>query len=216
MVAWTRRPHGAQDGMLPYSRRACQPFLMGKAPQRPALSCDKPKSGAPTLKRFCPAGANSVEYAHRQHILAPRGKDASFPPPFPSALEAGARATPASMPPVSRAPKTAIYSHHRPIRTETQHTRPLLVGQTGVNFEPTALSAGTAGPAGSARTRPRDTSLGNPFWGNGNHFPPSAPVPQNAAGGKPLRVGLPPSVRTFAPFGTKRSAQAPYSWGLGA
>ena len=32
----------------------------------------------------------------------------------------------------------------------------------------------------------------------------------------PLLVGLPPSTRTAAPFGTKRSAQAPYSWGLGA
>ena len=53
-----------------------------------------------------------------------------------------------------------------------------------------------------------------PFWGNGSRFP-AAPVP-NAAGGKPLRVGLPPSTPTTAPSGTKRSAQAPYSWGLGA
>ena len=29
--------------MLPFSRRACQPFLMGKAPQRPALPRDTPK-----------------------------------------------------------------------------------------------------------------------------------------------------------------------------
>ena len=61
------------------------------APQT-ALSRDKPKSGAPTLKRFCPAGANSVDPAHRQHILAPRGKDASFSPLFPSTLEADANA----------------------------------------------------------------------------------------------------------------------------
>ena len=46
--------------------------------------------------------------------------------------------------------------------------------------------------AGSARTRPRDPSLGNPFLGNRPHLSPS-PVPQNAAGGKPLLVGLPPS-----------------------
>ena len=65
-----------------------RPFLMGKPFLHPTLPRDKPKSGAPTLKRFCPAGANSVDPAHRQHILAPRGKDASFPPPFPSALEA--------------------------------------------------------------------------------------------------------------------------------
>ena len=56
---------------------------MGKPFLHPTLPRDKPKSGAPTLKRFCPAGANSVDPAHRQHILAPRGKDASFfPQPF--------------------------------------------------------------------------------------------------------------------------------------
>ena len=61
---------------------------MGKAPHAPLSPSTRPKSGAPTLKRFCPAGANSVDPAHRQHILAPLGKDASFPPTFPSALEA--------------------------------------------------------------------------------------------------------------------------------
>ena len=36
---------------------------------------------------------------------------------------------------------------------------------------------------------------------------------QNAAGGKPLRVGLPPYARTAAPGGTNRSLSAPCSWG---
>ena len=40
--------------------------------------------------------------------------------------------------------------------------------------------------------------------------------PKTAAGGKSLLVDLPSSARTVAPFGTKRSAQAPCSWGLGA
>ena len=44
-------------------------------------------------------------------------------------------------------PKTAVCSHHRPNRNETQHTRPLLVGRVRVNFEPKALAAGTAGRA---------------------------------------------------------------------
>ena len=70
-------------------------------------------------------------------------------------------------------------------------------------------------PAGSARTRSRDQSLENPFLGTAT-ISPSAPVPQNAAGGRPLLVGLPPSTPSTAPFGTKQSAQAPYSWGLGA
>ena len=38
-------------------------------------------------------------------------------------------------------------------------------------------------------------------------------VPQNAAGGKPLLLGLPSSMRTTAPFGPKRSTPAPCSWG---
>ena len=65
------------------------------------------------------------------------------------------------------------------------------------------------GTAGSARTRSRDQSLENPFLG-------TAPLSPNAAGGRPLLVGLPPSTRSTAPTGTNRSAQAPYSWGLGA
>ena len=40
-----------------------------------------------------------------------------------------------------------------------------------------------------------------------------APRPQNAAGGKPLLVGLPPSTPTATPFGTKRRTPAPCSWG---
>ena len=71
-------------------------------------------------------------------------------------------------------------------------------------------------PRGDRRALPapaQGTSpLGIPFWGAAVIFPVT-PVPQNAAGGKPLRVGLPPSPRTAAPSGTKRSASAPCSWG---
>ena len=91
MVAGTRQPHGTQDGMLPFPRRACQPFLIGKALHKQLSPATRPKSGAPALKRFCPAGANSVDCANRQHILAPQGKDASFPPTFPSAPGINAR-----------------------------------------------------------------------------------------------------------------------------
>ena len=57
-----------------------------------------------------------------------------------------------------------------------------------------------------------------PFRGapSQNRRPFAHPVPKNAAGGRPLLVGLPPSARFTAPIGTKQSAQAPYSWGLGA
>ena len=104
----------------------------------------------------------------------------------------------------------AVCTHSSPKRNESQPVCPLLVGQTGVYSEPTALEAGTAGTAGSARTRSRVQTLENPFLGNGNSFP------QNAAGGRPLLVGRPPSTPAIAPTGTNRSAQAPYSWGLGA
>ena len=39
------------------------------------------------------------------------------------------------------------------------------------------------------------------------------PIPKTPSGGKPLRVGLPPSPRTAAPSGDKRSISAPCSWG---
>ena len=52
--------------------------------------------------------------------------------------------------------------------------------------------------AGSARTRSRVQTLENPFLGTGCHLPVT-PVPQNAAGGKPLLVGLPPSAPSPAP-----------------
>ena len=76
-------------GGLMERRRVCfrssgapaRPFLMGKPFLHPTLPRDTPKIRRATLKRFCPAGANSVDPAHRQHILAPRGKDASFPSP---------------------------------------------------------------------------------------------------------------------------------------
>ena len=58
-----------------------------------------------------------------------------------------------------------------------------------------------------------------PTFPNAASAPPKAPsprFPKNAAGGKSLLVDLPPSTRTTAPFGTKQSAQTPYSWGLGA
>ena len=69
--------------------------------------------------------------------------------------------------------------------------------------------------AGSARTRSRGQPLENPFLENDLHCI-RLPVPQNAAGGRPLLLGRPPCVRSVAGIEKKRSTQAPYSWGLGA
>ena len=77
--------------MLPSSRRACQPFLMGKPLRKQLSPATRPKSGAPALKRFCPAGANSVAFAHLQRLLAPAGQGSVIPPPFPSTSGIDAR-----------------------------------------------------------------------------------------------------------------------------
>ena len=42
---------------------------------------------------------------------------------------------------------------------------------------------------------------------------PSCPHPKNAAGGKPLLLGLPPSIRLIAPLEVHRSISAPCPWG---
>ena len=91
-----------------------------------------------------------------------------------------------------------------------------------VNPAPTALAGRTAVPllVGLGRVNPAPTAAGTaapPLVGwVCVCIEPKHPVSQNAAGGKPLLVGLPPSTPTTTPFGTKRSTQAPYSWGLGA
>ena len=124
MVSWTRRPHGAQDGMLPFPRRACQPFLMGKPLRKQLSPATRPKSGAPALQRFCPAGANSVDPAHLQHILAPQGKDASFPPNLPFRVrDKCAQTTHTSMP--------EACSPQRPATSNKKMRKPLPCSEKG-------------------------------------------------------------------------------------
>ena len=70
-------------------------------------------------------------------------------------------------------------------------------------------------PRGERRALPAPAQgihpLRIPFWGR-QPFPRS-PRPPNAAGGKPLLVGLPPSTPTIAPPEPNRSTPAPCSWG---
>ena len=49
----------------------------------------------------------------------------------------------------------AVCTHSSPKRNESQSVCPLLVGQTGVYSEPTALEAGTAGTGGGAPPPPK-------------------------------------------------------------
>ena len=73
-----------------------------------------------------------------------------------------------------------------------------------------------ARPAASRKRRRRASARGAGVCLLGAEASSASPSPQNAAGGRPLLVGLPPSTSTTAPSGTKQSAQAPCSWGLGA
>ena len=75
---------------------------------------------------------------HKQTLENPfLGKRLPFFPPSPVPKNRRRRQAPARGP-------AAVCFHHRSIRTETQHTRPLLVGRVCVYFEPTALAGGTA------------------------------------------------------------------------
>ena len=88
------------------------------------------------------------------------------------------------------------------------------------SFPPFPLPAHPPGPSrrenGGLCPHPlKGPTLENPFLENDLHCI-RLPVPQNAAGGRPLLLGRPPCVRSVAGIETKRSTQAPYSWGLGA
>ena len=69
------------------------------------------------------------------------------------------------------------------------------------------------GTADSARTRSRDLSLENSFLGNWPPFSRGPHAPKIAAGGRLLLLGLPRSIPSTAPIGTKRSAPTSCSWG---
>ena len=69
--------------------------------------------------------------------------------------------------------------------------------------------------AGSARTCSRVQTLENPFGGSRPHLPVS-PSPKNRRRRTAPARGRPPCMRSAAGTETKRSTQAPCSWGLGA
>ena len=70
-------------------------------------------------------------------------------------------------------------------------------------------------PAGSARTRPRDQSLGDPFLGTGVRFPAS-PSPKNRRRLQAPARGLAAVNSHHRPNRTETKRPSPCSWGLGA
>ena len=147
----------------------------GQTVPRPALYPRQLQTGYAPLKRFCPAhtcsplargrGGGVFPSLHSPTALRPKRLNISFdskPCPVRARKEPG-RAAPGRGISPSRKPRSspvpqrrrrtapargpsAVCTLYRPIRTETQQTRPLLVGRVCVNFEPKALAAGTAGP----------------------------------------------------------------------
>ena len=116
--------------------------------------------------------------------------------------------------PTSLTSGTASYGRKRDLSRQNVPQRPP-VAKTVLQPRPRPPYS-PAIPRGERRALPapaQGTSpLGIPFWGAAVIFPVT-PVPQNAAGGKPLLVGLPPSAPSTAPTGTKRRTPTPCSWG---
>ena len=169
------------------------------------LPCPGGQGGAACvrIRRCLPCGQRRCKVARR--IWACRGKKRFLKALCPSGGFAGAPGTAKTFVPLSMEGTAALSSAYE----RRMVHRP---ASSAAAFSPCRPAGRTAG---SARTRPRDQSLGNPFLGTGLVFPRLS-VPQNAAGGRPLLVSLPPSTRTTAPYGTKRSTHAPCSWGMGA
>ena len=152
------------------------PFYLLFAPAKghlPAL----PAASSPTIprgeRRALPAPAQGIH-----PLRIPFWGRQPFPPRLPSPNRRR-RTAPARGP-------SAVYALCRRNRNETKRPCPLLVGHGCVNTEPTALAAGTAGPAGSARTRSRDSSLENPFLGTAA-VSPQPPSPQRRRRQAPTR-----------------------------
>ena len=141
-------------------------FRLSGAPARPFLK------GRPFLHPTFPPRQTKIRRANSEALL-PAGQTASntHTGSAPCPCRARQRHSTRRRRQAPAIEPAAVCTRARRKRNAPQPVCPLLVGQAGVYFEPTALEAGTAGPAGSARTRSRDPSLENPFLGNGSRFP---------------------------------------------
>ena len=188
-----------------------RPLLVGRscvtnAPKALVAGTAGPPAHGAWARKY---GANGTGRRHCRPAPAQESKPLGIPfsgnasvfPPLPVPQNRRRRQAPARGP-------AAVYALCRRNRNETKQVRPLLVGRSCVTNAPKALSAGTAGLHPLKSPNPWES----PFLET-PPFSPHLSVPQNAAGGRPLLLGRPPSTRTVAPFGPKRSTPAPCSWG---
>ena len=152
------------------------------APQK-TLSREPTKIRRAPLQRFCPAGANSVEHAHRQRPLPQRGKaaDARTPQsPFPRVrcvFATGWHAAAREQQTHTSSPGAA-----RTLPRRGKQRRP----QAPIPNFPISTSPSPQAP---------DPQIYLKFPSSKFRIPKApSPRPQNAAGGRPLLVDLPPSV----------------------
>ena len=136
---WQTRPFSSRVSSPPAFRgeHPARPSPAFHARKRPSLRLSRYRLIPQTIPPGRPAGSARTR-SRVQTLENPiLGSGSRFPAaPIPQRRR---RQAPARGP-------AAVYSHHRPIWNETKHARPLLVGRACVESEPTALSAGTAGP----------------------------------------------------------------------
>ena len=124
-----------------------RPTHTGSAPcpQGKAASPNGAAGGKPLLVGLPPSARTAAPFGPKRSAPAPsHGADARRPGAN-GPVRRHCRPTRRRRTAPARGP-LAVVSHRRPIRTETQRARPLLMGRTRVNNEPTALSGGTAAP----------------------------------------------------------------------
>ena len=162
---------------------------------------DNPKSGAPTLKRFCPAGANSVDPARRQRPLPLRGKAAS-----PNA-RLRRRQAPAPEP-------AAVCPPAAPFGTKQSAQAPCSWG-LGASAPSQRLLA--AGPPGRWASGPLGLRAAGPpgRWASGPlGLRAAGPPGRWASGPLGLRAAGPPGRWASGPLGL-RAAGPPGRWASG-
>ena len=74
MTSWTRRSHGAQDGMLPSPGRAARPPFKGKPPRKQLSPAINPRSGAPYSAAPLPRRGKQRRIRTPAAPLAPPGQ----------------------------------------------------------------------------------------------------------------------------------------------
>ena len=177
------------DGSVSRSPARRESFLMGKTPRKKLFPVNRPKSGAPLCSAFAPQGKQRrTRTPAAPHARQGKAADARKPqPPFPRVrcvFATGWHAAAREQQTHTSSPGTA-----RTLPRRGKQRRP----QAPIPNFPISKSPSPQAP---------DPQIYLKFPSSKFRFPKAAPAPpkapsprpQNAAGGRPLLVDLPPSV----------------------